>query len=288
MLTEQQFISASMTETLSQEKHPGFYTSDLASLITKNRTLASDAPTENVNAPFMDIEDIPIWRENKSTIKIYENGDVEFENEFPLYEEFMQNTLIKAVEDVADQGKLISKTKYTNGTMYLYNKDGELLFSKPTLMPDIFSTIDSSAIEDQIERSMVRTGEQLDLDSIKKRMQSSDYNDFTISRLERNANGNIVLEQCSLDGSTTVRTLFSDDLTKTYQCDVFNNGQLISTTSSYYTQDLSNFSNSFNATGTKLALPCTTIKQTLTFKDGVPKVHSEYKYYSKNITIINR
>lgn len=185
MISEQEFISASMTEPLSQEKHPGFYTAALAEQI-RNATPAKNLSDAETAAPFMDIEDIPVWRDNKRTIKVYENGNLEMENEFPLYEEFMQNTLIKAVEDVADRDQTVSKSAYSGGMMYLYNHKGELLHSMPAQMPDFSSLIDSAATQQSQNAPLAKSGDVPDLNAIRERIQHSSGDALSIARLDRN------------------------------------------------------------------------------------------------------
>lgn len=290
MISEQEFISASMTETLSQKKHPQFYTAALAQQINNSTALvqAKTSSETETSAPLMEIEEIPIWRNNKRTVRVYENGNVEIENEFPLYEEFMKSTLINAVESVTDQRQTVSKSVYSDGMMSLYNNEGELLYSMPVQMPDFSSLIDSAAIE-QIQNSpQLKSGDASDMHIIRERILQTSGDAFSISKLEQNATGNIVLEQVSKDGSTRICTMLSEDLTKTYNCSIFKNGLLQSRSCSYYAQDIRNFSMTMSRTGTDTPQPCTTITQTLVFKNGVPKVHSEYNYYTKNTTIINR
>lgn len=216
MISEQEFISASMTETLSQEKHPQFYTAALAQQVRNAPAPSGDLSDAGAGAPFMDIEDIPVWRENRRTIKIYENGEVEMVSEFPLYEEFMQNTLIKALESVTDRELSVSKSVYSNGMMYLYNHKDVLLFSKPAQMPDFTSLIDSAANEQIQNAPLAKSGDVTDINAIRERIQRSSGDALSIARLDRNSEGNIILEQVSQDGGTQIHTLLSEDLTRIY------------------------------------------------------------------------
>ena len=216
MISEQEFISASMTEPLSEEKHPGFYTAALAQQVRNAPAPSGDLSDAGAGAPFMDIEDIPVWRENRRTIKIYENGEVEMVSEFPLYEEFMQNTLIKALESVTDRELSVSKSVYSNGMMYLYNHKDVLLFSKPAQMPDFTSLIDSAANEQIQNAPLAKSGDVTDINAIRERIQRSSGDALSIARLDRNSEGNIILEQVSQDGGTQIHTLLSEDLTRIY------------------------------------------------------------------------
>lgn len=92
----------------------------------------------------------------------------------------------------------------------------------------------------------------------------------------------------SQDGCTQIHTLLSEDLTKTYSRSIFKNGLLMVRSYSYYTQDSRNFSFTLSKTGTDAPQPCTTVTQTLVVTNGVPRIHSEYNYHTKNSTIINR
>ena len=287
MISEQEFISASMTEPLSQEKHPGFYTAALAEQI-RNAAPAKNLSDAETAAPLMDIEDIPVWRDNKRTIKVYENGEMEMENEFPLYEEFMQNTLIKAVENVADIDQTVSKSVYSGSMMYLYNHKGELLHSMTAQMPDFSSLIDSAATQQIHNAPLTKSGDVPDINAIRERIQHSSGDALSITRLDRNSDGSIILEQVSQDGGTQIHTLLSEDLTKTYSRSIFKNGQLQSRSFSYYAQDSKNFSTTLSRTGSDTPQPCTTVTQTLIVKNGVPRIHSEYNYYTRNTTVINR
>lgn len=60
MISEQEFISASMTEPLSQEKHPGFYTAALAQQVRNAPSPSGDLSDAETGASIMDIEDIPV------------------------------------------------------------------------------------------------------------------------------------------------------------------------------------------------------------------------------------
>ncbi len=288
MISEQEFISASMTEPLSQEKHPGFYTAALAQQVRNAPSPSGDLSDAETGASIMDIEDIPVWRKNRRTVKVYENGEVEMVNEFPLYEEFMQNTLIKALENVSDREMSVSKSVYSNGMMYLYNHKDVLLFSKPAQMPDFSSLIDSAANEQIQNAPLAKSCDTHDINAIRERIQRSSGAALSIARLDRSPEGNIILEQVSQDGGTQIHTLLSEDLTRTYSRSIFKNGQLQSRSFSYYAQDSKNFSTTLSRTGSDTPQPCTTVTQTLVLKNGVPRIHSEYNYYTRNTTVINR
>lgn len=288
MISEQEFISVNMTEPLSQEKYQEFYTMSFSQQAHNTAAPSGNLSDVEASAPFMDIEDIPVWRENKRTIKIYENGEVEIVNEFPLYEKFMQNTLIRALENVSDRNLSISKSVYSNGMMYLYNHKDVLLYSKSAQMPDFSSLIDSTATEQIQNTQLVKSMADPDISTIREIIQRSSGGELSIVRLEENLEGNIILQQVSQDGSTHIHTLLSKDLTKTYYRCILRNGQLQSRSYSYYTQDSRNFSSILNKTGSIRPMPCSTVTQTLVFKNGVPRIHSEYNYYTKNTTFINR
>jgi hypothetical protein len=286
---EQEYISADMMETVSREKYPQFYTPLVAANL-ETSAISKESDGEQFDAPLIETDMIPIWRHNKTTVKIYDNGEIEIEKDFPLYEKFMGNTLMKIAENAVDEDLIVTRTKYTGGILSMYNSKGSLINSIPVPMPDFSGLLDSASNQAQFYQEYLSGGTKScsasGIELLKEQIDLYD-NTFDVVSLEETNNGDIILIQESSQGNGRVKTRLSGDLTKTYEYCIYQGEQLMSHSISYYTENSENFSNRLGSSGIMIDLPVKTVMMSLVYKNNIPMVHSEYNYFIKNKSYIN-
>lgn len=106
------------------ELHADFIGNELKSVLSANRLKVSSNSSEYVDTIFT-YEEIPLIRETRSQIKVYEDGRSEMQLEDLTPEGI--NTLYQLTETPPDNEMILSKTLIKDGRMKVYNKNNELM-----------------------------------------------------------------------------------------------------------------------------------------------------------------
>lgn len=290
MYSEEEYMSSEKQEVVSPLRHKDFFSVSIQNMLdqnrssqqTKGRCAPGDVPTP------IETEEIPIWRYSSYSETVYQDGSLEFTAESNLISDEKINAILAIGASSVDFSQIPSKINFSNGQISMYNRDNDLLYEGMYPMPNMQEYVDSVAyymkLYEEYMSTEVKAGGINGVDLLKSAIDASGETNSVVKEL---FDGKIVLEQQINNSTKRIRSVLSDDLTRTYLKETYDGDQLqYRVTYSYDSKEEGQFVSKNALSGFTMAKPTSIITQVLLIRNGVPFILTETKVYSKNISII--
>lgn len=289
MRIESESYSVVMTETISLDKHAAFCTGSTLQNIPENVLLQS-----GTGAVPIESDEIPIWEYTSTVQSVYNDGTIEFDITSNIIDDEEINAILSVGASSIAFEAIPKRAVYSNGTMTLYDKDGNILYSAVQPQPDMTEFCDSVAhYYERYQNELLVTnpsgtkGSGIDIDSVISFVCNS-FADGAVSQynVEKLSDSRISIEY-TCDNSC-INTVVSSDLMRTYSIQKFTDNQLVSQTVFEYAPDREINDYCVAIGSIMMKSPKKVITQQLVYaSDGIPKVRTKIVGYKKNKTTIS-
>lgn len=287
MRIESESYSVVMTETISWDKHAAFCTGSTLQNMPENVLLQSGSGAVPIES-----DEIPIWEYTSTIQSVYNDGTIEFDITSSIIDDEEINAILSVGASSVAFESIPKRAVYNDGTMTLYDKDGNILYSAIQPQPDMTEFCDS--VEHYYERyhnellahPSGTKSSCMGIDSVmsfvRNRFADGGLTQYNVEKLSDNK-----ISIGYESNNSYIKTVVSSDLMRTYSVWTYTDNQLVSQTLFEYANEREVNDYCITIGDIKMISPKKMTTQQLVYtSDKIPKVRTKIVGYKKNKTTI--